>query len=134
MMIEYVVLKDVNDSVENGHQLGKLLTGRSVLVNLIPFNHFEGKHNFQVPDPANVQTLADILYTYGVRATVRHQHGKDIAAACGQLATFDQGPSSKRFNPPTQRKRPGALTLASIVAGVGLAVGVLVFFSFRKVR
>lgn len=89
VMIEYVVLKDVNDSRECAHQLGRLMRNRKVVVNLIPFNKFEG-NPYETPDEDQVAEMLDILISYNVRAYVRKHHGRDIAAACGQLAKIER--------------------------------------------
>jgi adenine C2-methylase RlmN of 23S rRNA A2503 and tRNA A37 len=61
------------------------MKNRIVVVNLIPFNEFEG-NSHKCPDDQTVQGMRDILLTYGVAVYVRQHHGRDIAAACGQLA------------------------------------------------
>jgi 23S rRNA (adenine(2503)-C(2))-methyltransferase len=89
VMIEYVVLKGVNDSRECAHQLGRLMRSRKVVVNLIPFNPFEG-NPYETPEEEAVAEMLEILISYQIRAYVRKHHGRDIAAACGQLAKIER--------------------------------------------
>ena len=85
IMIEYILIKDVNVSVECAHELGKLLAPRNCMVNLIPFNAFEG-NTFQEPSEEEVDEFLNIVASYGVITIKRKHHGRDIAGACGQLA------------------------------------------------
>ena len=85
IMMEYVVIRGVNDSIECAHELGQLLQGRKCMVNLIPFNPFEG-NSFQEPLDEDTENLRKIVASYGVIAIKRNHHGRDIAGACGQLA------------------------------------------------
>ncbi|UCH81498.1 MAG: 23S rRNA (adenine(2503)-C(2))-methyltransferase RlmN [Nitrospiraceae bacterium] len=83
--IEYVLLKDINDSRDDAHRLVKLLRGIRSKINLIPFNHSESYPEFVRPDERRVQDFQNILVNAGVIATVRKSSGDDISAACGQL-------------------------------------------------
>jgi 23S rRNA (adenine2503-C2)-methyltransferase len=82
---EYVMLKGVNDSVDNARELAKLLTTVSAKVNLIPFNPFEDS-GFERSDMARVKRFQQVLLDAGFVATIRKTRGDDIDAACGQLA------------------------------------------------
>jgi 23S rRNA (adenine2503-C2)-methyltransferase len=82
---EYVMLRNVNDSVAQAEQLARLLRGRPAKVNLIPFNSFPGSQ-FQCASPQAIDRFHACLNRRGVLATVRRTRGDDIAAACGQLA------------------------------------------------
>lgn len=87
VMVSYVVLRDVNDSDDCAHELAALLKGRPVIVNLIPYNPFEGNaHAYETPDPMRVDAFLQILAAAEIRVFERRHHGRDIAAACGQLA------------------------------------------------
>jgi 23S rRNA (adenine2503-C2)-methyltransferase len=89
--VEYVMLKDVNDSLEDAKRLVKLLTGIPVKVNLLPLNVHD-RTEFDTPEPERVQRFQDALHAAGVQAHVRTPRGRDIAAACGQLGeTVVQG-------------------------------------------
>lgn len=81
---EYVMLKGVNDSVQQAQMLGKLVQGQLCHVNLIPYNPTGSA--FEPTDAASIQKFRDILENCGLNVTIRVTMGQDIAAACGQLA------------------------------------------------
>jgi 23S rRNA (adenine2503-C2)-methyltransferase len=82
---EYVMLRDVNDSLEHADQLAALLANRPAKVNLIPFNPFAG-NGFSRSSGEAIRRFQDRLRERGLVATVRKTRGDDIDAACGQLA------------------------------------------------
>lgn len=84
IMFEYLMIKDVNDSIDDAKDLLKLLDGIKAKVNLILFNPFEGS-NFERPDLENAKKFADYLHNKGLLCTIRESKGIDIDAACGQL-------------------------------------------------
>lgn len=80
--IEYVMLNNVNDSLEDARRLANLLKGMNVYVNLIPYN--ETSHlDFKRSDKIN--SFYDTLKKYKINVTVRREFGSNIDAACGQL-------------------------------------------------
>jgi 23S rRNA (adenine2503-C2)-methyltransferase len=89
VMFEYVMLKGVNDSIEQAHALSKLINfwfqGESAKVNLIPFNPFP-ETKYTTSNDAAIDKFQDILYRSGIRTTTRRTRGDDVDAACGQLA------------------------------------------------
>jgi len=88
VMVSYVLLNEVNDSEAHAQQLAALMANRPyVTLNLIPYNPFEGnQHDYQTPSPERVDVFLKVLETAGVRVFERRHHGRDIGAACGQLA------------------------------------------------
>ncbi len=82
---EYVLLEGVNDHPTHAEQVARLLSGLRCKVNLIPFNDFPGAA-FRRPSPEAVQRFQAILLSHYLTATVRESRGRDIGAACGQLA------------------------------------------------
>ncbi|CAM9117469.1 unnamed protein product [Ectocarpus sp. 12 AP-2014] len=84
-LIEYVMLAGVNDTEECGRQLGELLKGRNVLVNLIPYNptYSPGSEEFKEPTEEALQKFRAIVHEHGLLVTIRR---RDIDGACGQLA------------------------------------------------
>jgi 23S rRNA (adenine2503-C2)-methyltransferase len=83
---EYVVIDRVNDSEEEALRLARLLDGFQCRVNLIPLNPVS--HNrMQPPGAGALRRFQAALTARGVKCTVRHSQGRDILAACGQLAT-----------------------------------------------
>jgi 23S rRNA (adenine2503-C2)-methyltransferase len=81
---EYVLLRGVNDSVEDARQLCQLLQGIRCKVNLIPFNPHPGSR-FQRPSDLEVERFQQVLNRHGIQINVRRPRGDDIQAACGQL-------------------------------------------------
>lgn len=82
--IEYILLRDVNDSIKEADELIELLKGLNVYVNLIPYNetsHIEYKRS----DNDTVMKFYDRLKRGGINVTVRRRFGNSIDAACGQL-------------------------------------------------
>jgi 23S rRNA (adenine2503-C2)-methyltransferase len=86
---EYVLLRDVNDSDEDAARLAALLRDLPVKVNLIPYNENPGL-GFGDPGSERVAAFRKALDARGITAMVRKNRGRDIAAACGQLAVQGQ--------------------------------------------
>jgi len=84
LTVEYVLLRGVNDSLEDGRRLARLLDPIPCKVNLIPFNPIPGA-TFARPEAARVAAFQKVLYDARCVATVRKTKGSDVAAACGQL-------------------------------------------------
>lgn len=82
---EYVMLRDVNDSEAQADSLAKLLKGQLCHVNLIPFNQVV-EAPFSPSDGDSTVCFERILSRNGIPVTVRTPRGRDIDAACGQLA------------------------------------------------
>jgi 23S rRNA (adenine2503-C2)-methyltransferase len=83
VFVEYVMLAGVNDRVEQARQLAALLDPRSFKVNLIPYNPTGA---FDSSSRKAIDAFKDVLDRAGLPATVRLTRGRDIDAACGQLA------------------------------------------------
>ena len=81
---EYVMLKDVNDSLENARRLVRLLKGIPAKINLIPFNPWPGSF-FECSSRNQIIRFAQTLNDAGLSAPIRATRGEDILAACGQL-------------------------------------------------
>ncbi len=81
---EYLLLKDVNDSLKHAEQLAKLLKNRRCKVNLIAYNATEDMP-YKTPDQRQVIRFEKYLWDQGMTATIRRSMGTDIQAACGQL-------------------------------------------------
>ena len=86
---EYVLLAGVNDTARDAAELVRLCHGVPVKLNLIPFNPFPGTQ-FRRPSDASVEEFQRRLLAANVTATVRKSRGRDIEAACGQLAAAAQ--------------------------------------------
>jgi 23S rRNA (adenine2503-C2)-methyltransferase len=85
ILIEYVMLDGVNDTVEHANKLVKLLKGMPIKVNLIPFNSFE-KTQYNTSKTATIKHFQDVLHKSGIRTMTRRTRGDGVDAACGQLA------------------------------------------------
>ena len=83
---EYVLLEGRNDRPEDAARLARLLRGVSSKVNVIPYNE-TGIDGFRTPAVEIAERFRDLLLDRGVPATIRWSKGRDIGAACGQLAT-----------------------------------------------
>ena len=81
---EYVMLKDVNDTLEDAKLLVQLLKGIPAKINLIPFNPWPGT-NYQCSDWEQIERFADFINQAGYASPIRTPRGRDILAACGQL-------------------------------------------------
>lgn len=84
VFVEYVMLAGVNDGYGQAVALAQLLDPRVYKVNLIPFN--PTGTTYEGSSPAAIAAFKAALEEHGLRATVRLTRGRDIDAACGQLA------------------------------------------------
>ena len=82
--IEYILLKDINDSRENANELADLLHGLNVYVNLIPYNEVIEKP-YKRSTKESMQAFFDQLKKRRINVQLRREQGGDIDAACGQL-------------------------------------------------
>jgi 23S rRNA (adenine2503-C2)-methyltransferase len=87
VFVEYVLLAGVNDSPADARLLASLLDGRTFKVNLIPYNP-TGMTGTPVEGSSREtsERFKNVLLRAGIPATVRLTRGRDIEAACGQLA------------------------------------------------
>jgi 23S rRNA (adenine2503-C2)-methyltransferase len=89
VFVEYVMLAGVNDSHAQAAQLAEALDPRVYKVNLIPYNPTGA--GFEGSTPKAIEAFRAELERRGLRATIRLTRGRDIAAACGQLAASAAG-------------------------------------------
>jgi 23S rRNA (adenine2503-C2)-methyltransferase len=81
---EYILIRDLNDSIADAKRLVKLLHGVKAKVNLIPFNEHEGSE-YRSPAEENINAFQSYLLQRNIVAIRRASKGQDISAACGQL-------------------------------------------------
>ena len=81
---EYILLKDVNDSLVDARQLAHYLRGLNAYVNLIPYNSVD-EHGYQPSDQETIEKFKSELLRLHINVTLRKEHGRDIDGACGQL-------------------------------------------------
>jgi 23S rRNA (adenine2503-C2)-methyltransferase len=86
---EYVMLKNVNDSIEDAKALVRLLRGIPAKINLIPFNPWPGTA-YECSDWEVIEAFADVVNRAGYASPVRTPRGRDIRAACGQLKSASE--------------------------------------------
>lgn len=82
---EYIIFKDFNDSLQDAEELAKYCAQIPSKVNIIEYNPIDGGE-FQQADAHKVDAFANYLEQKGIIVNVRRSRGKDIDAACGQLA------------------------------------------------
>jgi len=81
---EYVMLKDVNDSLADARELVRVIKAIPAKINLIPFNPWPGAP-YECSDWEQIEKFADVVNRAGYASPVRTPRGRDIMAACGQL-------------------------------------------------
>ncbi|KEG21254.1 23S rRNA (adenine(2503)-C(2))-methyltransferase RlmN [Bartonella bacilliformis] len=86
---EYVMLKDVNDSLDDAKKLIKLLKGIPAKINLIPFNPWPGSR-YECSDWEQIERFADVINRAGYASPIRMPRGRDILAACGNLKSTSE--------------------------------------------
>lgn len=80
---EYILLNNINDSINHAKELVTLLKGTNAYVNLIPYNSTTSE--FTRTTPERRDAFFNYLSKQGINAIVRKEHGSEIDAACGQL-------------------------------------------------
>jgi 23S rRNA (adenine2503-C2)-methyltransferase len=100
LLVEYVLIGGINDSIDDARRLASLLRGHVVSVNLLPWNPVQASFNraltpggsaregleFRPPSPQAVSAFRGALLTARIETVVRLSKGATIHAACGQLA------------------------------------------------
>ena len=84
LTFEFILIRDINDSLEQARLLASQALRVNAKVNLIPYNTVEGLE-WDRPDDSRQEAFLKILQKAGTEATLRREKGHDIAAACGQL-------------------------------------------------
>ena len=84
LTLEYILIENINDSLEQAAILARVARRLHAKVNLIPYNTVEGLE-WKRPNDKQCRAFRDILKNAGAQATLRLEKGHDIDAACGQL-------------------------------------------------
>lgn len=84
LTLEFILIEDVNDSIEQARELAKIARQLHAHVNCIPYNTVEGLP-WKRPSIRRQDAFIDVLRKAKVSATIRREKGHDINAACGQL-------------------------------------------------
>ena len=103
VFVEYVMLAGVNDSFAQAAQLAEILDRRMFKVNLIPYNPTGS--GFTGSSPKAIAAFKDELERRGLDASVRLTRGRDIDAACGQLAARARSAAAGSAEPDGGRRR-----------------------------
>ncbi|QCI27192.1 23S rRNA (adenine(2503)-C(2))-methyltransferase RlmN [Buchnera aphidicola] len=82
--IEYIMLKNINDTIFHAKELIKLLKNIPSKINLIPFNNFSNNY-LKCSTNNQINIFSKFLIKHGFITTIRKSRGQDIQAACGQL-------------------------------------------------
>jgi 23S rRNA (adenine2503-C2)-methyltransferase len=104
---EYVLLRDVNDTLADAKRLVALMHGLRCKINLLPFNEIPGVP-YRRPSEAAVQQFQNYLLQHGLSAFVRQSRGRDISAACGQLQ-FEERTTPRLTDQGRQATMPSTL-------------------------
>ena len=120
VVIEYVMLRGVNDTAEDAARLAILLSDVYCMINLIVFNPHDGTQ-FEKSDEADVRHFRSVLAASGKVCTVRVSKGDDTMAACGQLGDPGSSPRPAPMLQPPERLR--AALQAATAAGGGAREG-----------
>jgi 23S rRNA (adenine2503-C2)-methyltransferase len=91
---EYVMLKGVNDSIDDARALVRLLKGIPAKINLIPFNPWPGTI-YECSDWEQIEKFSEVVFNAGYASPVRTPRGRDILAACGQLKSATEKLSAR---------------------------------------
>ena len=97
-MIQYTMLNGDTSTFQCAHQLGALCRGKSIIVNLIPYNQTDVKDCFSAPSMDHIKKFQEIVMSYGLLVFIRKTMGEDIAGACGQLVLQKQNDGESNTN------------------------------------
>jgi 23S rRNA (adenine2503-C2)-methyltransferase len=92
---EYILIKGVNDTLEDARRLARLLQPIRCKINLIPFNPHEGS-GFERPPEETILAFQEVLLRRHFTVIIRRSKGQDISAACGQLRARTAGASNEQ--------------------------------------
>ena len=93
--IEYIIFKEFNDSIKDAHELADYCRSFPVKINIIEYNPIDDGE-YKQADPDRVNAFAAFLESRNLIVNVRRSRGKDIDAACGQLANKNAVGKAKR--------------------------------------
>ena len=93
LMFEYVMLGGVNDTLDDAKRVVKLLAGLKCKVNLIPWN--PGDLPYRESSEEAIAAFQELLMDRGIGTFVRRSRGRDVMAACGQLALLNETPADR---------------------------------------
>jgi len=106
---EYVLLREVNDTLADAKRLVQLMHGLRCKINLLPLNEIPGVP-YRRPRDETVQQFQNYLLQHGLSAFVRQSRGRDISAACGQLR-FAERTTKRLTDQASQATMPSPLAV-----------------------
>ena len=118
---EYVMLKGVNDSLDDAKLLVKMLNGIHAKINLIPFNPWPGTA-YECSDWDQIEKFSEYIFNAGYSSPVRTPRGRDILAACGQLKSETEKTVGARTAGAARHGDDGLMVHASVMAEERCAV------------
>lgn len=86
--VEYILIRDFNDTRDDAKMLSKLFKDYPAKINLIPYNPVEGL-DYSAPKPHETISFEQMLKSFGLNVTIRFSKGSSIMAACGQLGIMN---------------------------------------------
>jgi 23S rRNA (adenine2503-C2)-methyltransferase len=93
ILIEYILMKGVNDRIQDAEKLGRLLQGIPCRINLLSLNE-SSELAYACSDREAIDRFRQVLHDHGLLSLLRDSRGADISAACGQLASSAQKANS----------------------------------------
>ena len=107
LVIEYTLMRGINDQAEHAHQLAELLRDVRCKVNLIPFNPFPGS-GYARPKSQDIRDFQTHMMRAGYVTMLRTTRGEDINAACGQLVGLvnDRTSRQRRYKSKLEASQP----------------------------
>lgn len=87
IIIEIITFDKINETLKEAENIYNYLYGLDVIINLIPYNSI-GESEFQEPSLIKVKQFSKFLFNLGLKVTIRHSKGQEIAGACGQLGSL----------------------------------------------
>lgn len=95
IMFEYIMIADVNDSINHAQQLANIVKDFICVVNLIPCNPAS---SFRPSSRAAIEKFTKILQSNGIEVVQRFNYGHDVSGSCGQLATDSVKNEEKKYD------------------------------------
>jgi len=87
---EYIIFKDFNDSLDDARELARFCKNVPCKINIIEYNPIDDGEQFKQASIARVDAFQEFLESCNLIVNVRRSRGKDIDAACGQLANKNE--------------------------------------------
>lgn len=98
ILVAYVLIKGINDSLQHAEQLAKYLQGLSIRINLIPYNR-QSHDRYETAEMETIHIFTNYLRKMGYNTLLRQTKGDKIMAACGQLGNLELKKQRKNCDP-----------------------------------